>query len=272
MSNIVIFTGGLGNQMFEYALVLALRSRGHYVRLDTSYYDFLQMHNGYELERVFGIREPVTSRQGLHIYWLRTLHKFRPKYLYKVDEFKYDETILQKPQTYLFGYWQDERYFESIANQIRDVFSFTDIDEYNQQIAKQMNKCNSVSLHIRRGDYAAFGMTIIKEDYYVRAIKKINSMVDNPTYFIFSDDMEESKAIVDKMNINHELISHNRKSNSYLDMFLMSQCKHNIIANSSFSWWGAWLNNFNERVVIAPQIWDAQNPNFHPQCKNWILL
>jgi len=268
----VIFAGGLGNQMFEYALVLALRNRGFHIQIDTSYYDFFQMHNGYELERVFGIKECLISKQGFHMYWLRTLHKFRPRCFYKVDELHYDESVLNNSKGYLFGYWQDERYFYDIKEQVRDIFSFKIIDDENIKISQRMQLCNSVSLHIRRGDYASFGMTIINEDYYEKAVKIINSKVVSPTYYIFSDDIDASKDMADKLGIQYEIIDLNRKENSYKDMFLMSQCKHNIIANSSFSWWGAWLNNNVEKMVIAPRIWDAKKLDFHPQCDSWILL
>lgn len=272
MKRTMLFTGGLGNQMFEYALMLALRNRGCYIQIDTSYYDFFQMHNGYELDRVFGIKEPLISKQGLHMYWLRALHKFRPRCLYKVDGLQYDESVLKNPKGYLFGYWQDERYFNDIKEQVRGVFTFKEIDDENINISKRMQSCNSVSLHIRRGDYASFGMTIINEGYYENAVKIIKNKVDNPTYFIFSDDIETSKDMSDKLGIQYEIIDLNRKENSYKDMFLMSQCKHNIIANSSFSWWGAWLNNNQEKIVVAPQVWDAKKLDFHPQCNNWILL
>ena len=272
MAKNVIITGGLGNQMFEYALVLALRSRGHIIRLDTSYFDFFQMHNGYELERIFGINEALINSQGLHLWWLRLLHKFRPNFLYKVDEQQYDESILVSPKAYLFGYWQDELYFSNINDKVREAFTFRGIDSRNIEISKRMQSCNSVSLHIRRGDYAAFGMTIIKEDYYENAIKYINSNVEAPSYFIFSDDMESSKEMANNLGIQYELIDFNRKEDSYKDMFLMSQCKHNIIANSSFSWWGAWLNNNQNKIVVAPNSWNKKDPLFKPQSNNWIKL
>ena len=268
----VIFTGGLGNQMFEYALTIALRHQGYCVQIDTSYYDFFQMHNGYELERVFGIEEFCINKQGLHMFLLRLLHKTRPRLLYRIDDLKYDESIICKPQSYLFDYWQDERYFSEVKEQVRTLFSFKGVDERNLKIAKRIQSCNSVSLHIRRGDYAVFGKTIIKDDFYERAVKEITSHVNNPLYFIFSDDIDASKEIVNKLGINYVIMGHNSGKNSYLDMFLMSQCKHNIIANSSFSWWGAWLNDNNNKIIIAPKVWDAKISSFTPQCKSWILM
>lgn len=268
----VIFKGGLGNQMFEYALVMALRQNGFRPKIDISYYDFVKMHNGYELNRIFGIKEKTTNKQGLHITWLRFLNRYKPKYLCKFDKLYFDESVLISPKHYLFGYWQDERYFNKIEDKIRSVFTFKDIDDENNIIAQEIRQNNSVSLHVRRGDYAAFGMTILGAEYYKCAIEMIKRSIISPVFYIFSDDVETAKNIAEQLNIDYRLISHNTGKESYKDMYLMSQCKHNIIANSSFSWWGAWLNGNKEKIIIAPKKWDSNKPHFEPQCKNWILL
>lgn len=268
----VIFTGGLGNQMFQYAFLLALRKRGYQVQEDISYYDFFKMHNGYELERVFGIEELPINKQGLHILWLRVLNKFRPKSLYMFDSYQYDIKVVELPKRYLFGYWQDEKYFMDIEEQVRNTFKFHGIDEKNRNLAREMQECESVSLHIRRGDYAQFGMSIIGEEYYRKAVAKLCETVKQPVFYIFSDDTEEAEKMAKNMNLNYKIVSYNRGVESYKDMFLMSQCKHNILANSSFSWWGAWLNVNSQKIVIAPQIWDKRKLSYKPQCKNWILV
>lgn len=271
MKNVIV-TGGLGNQMFQYAYLLSLRSNGINAIMDISYYDFFKMHNGYELEKVFGIKENYINAQGVHMYWLRTLNKIRPSILYTFDNSSYDASAITSPKQFIFGYWQDERYFKGIEELVRTVFTFKDIDEVNMEYSLEMQESHSVSMHIRRGDYAQFGMHIVGEDYYKKSIEKINSLVEHPFYYIFSDDMNVAEQIAKSMGITYKLMSHNRGCNSYKDMFLMSQCKHNIIANSSFSWWGAWLNNNYSKIVIAPQKWDAKYPNFHPQMSNWILI
>ena len=271
-STTVIITGGLGNQMFQYAMVLALRYRGYTVRLDTSYYDFFQIHNGYELERVFGIRENMTSRKGLHMLWLRLLNKTKPKFLYYFDTFSYDDNIITSPKKYLFGYWQNERYFLDIKSIVRKTFVFKDIDEFNHSLSKDMHSCNSVSMHIRRGDYEKFGIQTLGVNYYKNAVKYILSKVESPFFYIFSDDMEESEKLALDLKINFKLISHNRGINSYKDMYLMSQCKHHILANSSFSWWGAWLNDSALHIVIAPKVWVHNMPKLKPQVETWILF
>ena len=272
MKNLLILRGGLGNQMFQYALLLSLRNRGFYVDVDISYYDFVKMHNGYELNRIFGIKEKTTSKQGLHITWLRFLNRYKPKYLCKFDKLYYDESVLISPKHYLFGYWQDERYFNKIEDKIRSVFTFKDIDDENNIIAQEIRQNNSVSLHVRRGDYAAFGMTILGKEYYCNAVEYIKSKVENPVFYIFSDDEAVAKTIAERCGKKSCIVNRNKGSDSYKDMYLMSQCKHNIIANSSFSWWGAWLNVHKDKIVIAPAEWDKKKSFFKPQCENWILL
>lgn len=270
---LMIVTGGLGNQMFEYAFLMALRSKGYKVTIDTSYYDYVKMHNGYELERVFGIQESLVNKQGLHLLWLRFLNRFRPKYFYLADDMTFNQAYLDRPANYIWGYWQDERYFKEIELSVRDIFKFQNIDEHNKTIAQTMSKICSVSLHVRRGDYSEFGMNLIGEEYYSKAIEHIRETVGNELFFyIFSDDAEVAKRIADTMGIRYTMVSHNQGGDSYKDMFLMSQCKHNIIANSSFSWWGAWLNSNKEKIVVAPKNWDSQKLHFAPQCKNWIII
>lgn len=271
MKNVIV-TGGLGNQMFQYAYLLSLRSAGINAIMDISYYDFFKMHNGYELERVFGIKETMINSQGIHMVWLRVLNKYQPSFLYTVDKFRYDETLLKKPRKYIFGYWQDEQYFRGINKDIKDIFCFHNLDDLNIAMSEEMKSLNSVSIHIRRGDYAEFGMSIVGEEYYKKAVNTLLEKVDNPVFYILSDDMQVAEKMATNMGLNYRLVSHNRGAYSYKDMFLMSQCKHNIIANSSFSWWGAWLNNNVSKIVIAPQEWDAKNPIFHPQLSNWILI
>lgn len=272
MVKVLILSGGLGNQMFQYAMVLALRKRGVVVSMDTSMYGYLSMHNGYELERVFGITETVTNRQGLHIYWLRLLNKYKPHWLCIADTNLYDESVFKVNSNYLIGYWQDERYFKNVEKEIRHSFVFQNIDEKNLKLAVEMTSCNSVSIHIRRGDYASSNMTLLSDGYYEKAVSYMKRKVQSPVYYIFSDDKNEAKRIADQCGISYRLIDHNNGDNSYKDMYLMSQCKHNIIANSSFSWWGAWLNSNVEKIIVAPMVWIERRPEIKPQCEDWFLI
>ena len=130
----------------------------------------------------------------------------------------------------------------------------------NADIAEKISQVNAVSLHVRRGDYisdkknAFIGVCTL--DYYKTAIEKIKTQVDNPVFFVYSDDINwvKNNLVIDKTAV---FVNHNRGQESYNDMHLMSLCKHNIIANSSFSWWGAWLNTSPDKIVIAPKQWFA---------------
>jgi len=271
MNHKMIALGGLGNQMFQYAFVIALRELGKKVQLDLSMYNSIVMHNGYELDRVFGIKENTVCKKGIHLYLLRILNKFKPASIATFDNFIFDEEALLTPKTFIWGFWQDERYFKKVNNQVRNAFSFKDIDDFNMSIAHEMKNKNSVSLHIRRGDYAEYGMSFVDESYYRNAVKIISEKVQNPEYYIFSDDEKEAERIGRVLGISYRMINHNKGLESYKDMYLMSQCKYNIIANSSFSWWGAWLNNNPNKLVVAPRIWEKKRPQFKPQAMNWIL-
>lgn len=272
MNHKMIILGGLGNQMFQYAFVIALRELGKKVELDTSMYNFMVMHNGYELERVFGIKEETVCKKGFHLYFLRALNRFKPNNIATFDKFVFDVDALFHTKHYIWGFWQDERYFEKVDIQVRNIFSFKDVDNFNMTIAHEMKMKNSVAMHIRRGDYAEFGMSLIDESYYRNAVRIINEIVPNPEFFLFSDDEKEAERIGQGLGLSYRMMNHNKGLESYKDIYLMSQCKHNIIANSSFSWWGAWLNNNPNKHVIAPQIWEKKRPEFKPQAKKWILI
>lgn len=127
-------------------------------------------------------------------------------------------------------------------------------DEQNKEVLSRMISSNSVSLHIRRGDYLQGGRTCsLNEEYYHNAIATINQQVSNPYYFICSDDIEWARNNIRVQQA--EFVDWNKRDRSYVDMQLLSSCKHSIIANSSFSWWGAWLNSDAGKLVIAPQKW-----------------
>ena len=226
----------------------------------------------YELERVFGIKEKTISKKGLHLFLLRCLNKYKPKSLVSLDHSQYNEKLLKHPKRYINGYWQDERYFSSVEENVKDVFQFKGIDEENENLAHEIASCNSVSLHIRRGDYASYGMSLVGQEYYSIAIKYINDNINSPIFYVFSDDKDAAEEIVGALNVKYKFVDINHGEYSYKDMFLMSCCKHNVIANSSFSWWGAWLNSNLNKIVIAPAQWDGKNKSFHPQCESWILL
>lgn len=252
----IITTGGLGNQMFIYAFYYSLKRNKIKCRLNISLYNYTQMHNGFELNRVFGINDTVINKIGTHILWLRFILKtgcFLMKDRYRVEQ-KFDSYLFP----YLYGYWQSDYYFLEYKQQILKTFSFKNISQENIKLASIMTSSNSVSLHIRRGDYLHLKqyLGICDEMYYMKAIKYINNYIESPHFYIFSNDPIWSTNFAKDLGIKYTIISHNIGINSYQDMFLMSKCKHNILANSSFSWWGAYLNQYSGAIKIAPKKWD----------------
>ena len=272
--------GGLGNQMFQYAAGRA-RSLNLSVplKLDTRDFSGYQLHQGFELNRVFNCNAEIAAGIDLAktLDWQRS--KFAQRFLrrpqfkclrhksYVVEpHFNYWSGISQlKDNIYLDGYWQSEQYFIEFADKIRTEFTFKlPVSLKNKEISTQISNINAVSLHIRRGDYVSNAKNAYigtcSLDYYRAAIAKINSIVDKPIFYVFSDDFNWAKnnLILDSKSV---FISHNTGKESYNDMRLISLCKHHIIANSSFSWWGAWLNRNAEKIVIAPKQWFAGDMN-----------
>jgi hypothetical protein len=272
---IVRFLGGLGNQMFQYAFYRALAQTFRDVKADVTGYKNYPLHNGLELENIFDISLNKAAPFYVKLYdtanrdwYLRKMRRMLGlKQAYKEEQkpFQFDAKIFSYAGPALYwGYWQNEDYFTSIEQQIRKAFRFKKpLDQRNTVLLTSIQKSSSVSIHIRRGDYLKDpilgGLCTI--DYYQAAIALIGSKVNNPDFFIFSDDMDWCRTNI-TTTYPTTFISGNEGANSYIDMQLMSNCKHNIIANSSFSWWAAWLNNNPGKMVIGPKKWiNSDEPN-----------
>ena len=286
--------GGLGNQMFQYAAGCALAKRtGTELKLDNRLFLGYTLHNGFELERVFEIDSPSaslmeinnligwrSSRIGRRFIRDRRLSFLKGKHYYVEDSTIFNEEILSlRDSYYLSGYWQSERYFEDQISLIRKQFRFKQpLEGMNKKYVKMISSSNAISIHVRRGDYVSNPNTnsmhgTCSISYYEKAMRYIEKRVEDPVYFIFSDDV---KWVRDNLSFNVKCyyIDHNSGLESYNDMRLMSLCDHNIIANSSFSWWGAWLNPDSEKIIVAPNQW-FQNPGrntSHLVPENWIRV
>lgn len=269
----VLISGGLGNQMFEYAFFLSLKERGIDCILDITPYSVTKMHNGYELERVFGIDSSKASTNFLNIQLTRFIRKIQWNSLvFKTRFQKFDEKAYFTNAIYYMGEWINERFFLNVEQQVRDAFKFQNIDERNMCIVEELFQCNSVSLHIRRGDYLRLpNYMVCDEEYYRKAVNYILSYVKKPKFYLFSNDLAWSENFIKKIGVDYEVIKHNQGFDGYKDMFLMSKCRHNIISNSTFSWWGAWLNNNPDKRMVGPSTWfrdrifvpDADMSNFN---------
>ena len=258
-------TGGLGNQMFQFATGFAIAKNNNVrLSLDLSYINRRQLFNGFELENIFNIYSKVSFLNRplsfKSVNFKEILNKVDVTfYNFKEPHFHYDPGILDIPKhSFLDGYWQSELYFRDYAKEIKEIFNFSDkLNEQNHLISNDINNNNSISIHIRRGDFLLKQNNnhyIDLKEYYLKAINESSKFFKNPKYFIFSDD---PSWVTDNFVLNHPyiVVDANHGSKSFLDMYLMSLCTSNIIANSSFSWWSAWLNNNEDKIVYAPKDW-----------------
>jgi len=278
MIKIILIRGGLGNQMFGYAFYLMLKKMYPQSIMIIDPLDSWIAHNGYELNRIF---PSIKCKSNKYYRRIRKLYsRYFPKQFIKVINENLDSSSIKylknnRAITLYDGFWQSEMYFKSIERDIRKTFSFNlyKLSIQSQILLDEIGSCNSVSVHIRRGDYLEhidFFGNICTLDYYYKAIEYMDNKEDNLFFYVFSDDpvWTLSTLIIE----NSRIVNINTLNDSWQDMCLMSHCKHNIIANSTFSWWGAWLNANENKTIIAPKKWT----NFKlPSClvpENWIRL
>jgi len=285
---IVKLTGGIGNQMFQYAMgrAVAIRNKTD-LAMDISWFDRYKNNlapREYALDNfnISGklLRTGIFHRILSKLTFLENLRPPQKRYYIKEKQiFHFDPEVFKiSKDVYLNGYWQNEKYFKDIEEIIRKEFTLKNpFSEIAFKIAKKISETNSVSLHIRRGDYVEDKITnqfhgICSLDYYLKAISIILEKVGRPSFFIFSDNIEWAKNNL-KLNYPTIFVSDNPIKDSE-ELILMSQCRHNIIANSSFSWWGGWLNNNVGKIVIAPQKWlnDSSIDTSDLIPKSWIKI
>ncbi len=287
---IVNILGGLGNQMFEYAMYLALRQAHpeEEIVCCTRSFRGYGLHNGYELDRIFGVRhKEATLAQLARLAWpfwnyrtwqvVNHLMPRRKSMALQTFNTPFDKKVVERTDSVFYdGYWQDERYFKDIRKQVLEVFSFPSIvGSKNEDLVRKITSRRSVSCHVRRGDYLKNPhFCVCTPEYYTHAIKRMNDMVNPEMYCVFSDDTEWCKENLASLFEGKEVVyvDWNKGEESYRDMQLMSLCKHNIIANSSFSWWGAWLNQNMEKVVVTPEKWMNVEIVNDPICDSWIRI
>ena len=279
-------SGGLGNQMFQYALYKKLEFMNKDVAFDTSF--FRSKQNLRELEiGVFGVQyKSITDKEAACIRGYgyqdsildKLKYKFKPSKIktYRDVIEKFQPEVLTMDNVYLCGYWQSEKYFKDIRHIILKEFDFpAEIKKKTEVLCEQMEKENSVSIHIRRSDYlteqnAKIYGNICTETYYENAIAYMDSQIDSPQYYVFTDDLAWAREYFKEDRFS--IVDEYRGKDSYTDMYLMSRCKHNIIANSSFSWWGAWLNQNPEKKVLAPKKWFHNHEKEEIVCEDWIRI
>lgn len=285
--------GGLGNQMFQYAAGRALSlDLNEDLRFSVDQFSEYQSHNGFELADVFALpsMKVASSSELEQVLGWRSSRKVRRVMTRLPRLFKgkhwVDEANIQvfsnRHQAgrdfYLHGYWQAERFFIRHAAQIKHDFVFTHgISAADQKLLEQMRMKPSVSVHVRRGDYnsrrnqSIYAQTNVA--YYRSAMAHIRERVTDAQFFVFSDD----PVWVTEKLLPHlgplTVVKHNVGKNAANDLRLMMNADHNVIANSTFSWWAAWLNDNPKRIVLAPKNWyvdDHRGVDIVPD--DWIRL
>ena len=285
--------GGLGNQMFQYACARSLAlDLGMTLKFSTDVFSIYDDHRVFELEQVFGLRLDVASKRELGdlIGWARRTPTVRRLLSKQSFGWLTSRNFICEPHLnywsglreralqggYLHGYWQSERYFAAYAANIRADFIFREeLQGVDLRIANAISQSTAISLHVRRGDYVSDPKTLAVHgtctpEYYYSAIETLRQRCPNARFFAFSDDPSWVVQVLQPRYPQLVLVEHNNGMSSYNDMRLMSMCDHHIIANSSFSWWGAWLNHRPDKMVIAPARWFANGrdtPDLVPD--NW---
>ena len=250
---IIRLMGGLGNQMFQYAFGLAM---GGNVRYDTSWFDKTHQNPNvaqreYELD-FWNINPQLTNKTKIWGIIKRKRIIENPYNIYNPELLKIKNGVVE-------GYFQVAAYYEPIRERLlHDFVPRQRLNTKNREVLDLMHRTNSISLHVRRGDYVKlqniYGVCDL--DYYKHAIAVIANNTSNPYFFMFSDDIEWTTNNL-AVDFPHMVVDINHGHDSAWDMWLMANCKHNIIANSSFSWWGAWLNQNPGKIVISPAQWFA---------------
>lgn len=272
-------TGQLGNQMFQYAIYRKLALIGKNVKMDTSYYDVYPHHNSFYIFKLNIIKstskESLKEKDQYRSYLDRIRRKFLGRRNNTISEinnkvYYYNPNIFELKRGFIDGYWQSEKYFSDIKNILLNDFRFPTItDLRNKELLKKITETNSVSIHVRRGDYAD-GFPLLSKNYYEQAIKYFTIQNNTPFFYVFSNDIPWAKENMIYENII--FIDWNTGKESWKDMYLMTQCNHHIIANSSFSWWGAWLNQKENKEVIAPSVWFHHQETPDVYCEGWKII
>ncbi|SFH53637.1 Glycosyl transferase family 11 [Lachnospiraceae bacterium NLAE-zl-G231] len=279
---IIKFQGGLGNQMFQYALYRKLQYLGKEVYADIYTYLDGKEKKEFELYK-FGINLRLAEKRycerlsGISSNYIKKIrYMLFPVHTYlKETDLYYKKDIFDKLNLYLNGYWQSEKYFFDIREVLIDEFKFPSMEsELGEKYKNEILFTNSVSIHIRLGDYLdhpdIYG-GICTRDYYYRAIEYIKKQIVNAHFYVFSNDIIAAKDMFQGTEFTF-IECENIRQQGLRDLELMSLCKHNIIANSSYSWWGAWLNENREKCVIAPRKWLNDIKVEDIWCQGWTVI
>jgi hypothetical protein len=286
--------GGLGNQMFQYAAGLFYAQKYHaemVIAIDPP-----RRAHSFGSPRPFQLSQFCITVPTRPAGWLEMAMQLRHPRLRQATaglRRLLNADLIAEPKWFCFfpdlpvranankvymrGWWQAAAYAEGVATRLRsDLVLRQAATGKNYEVLQAIQNCpNAVSIHLRRGDYLQWeqGSYVLSLSYYQAAVRKLLEATANPTFYIFSDDIEfAGKNLPD--HIQRVFVEHNGVPTAYEDLRLMSACRHNIIANSSFSWWAAWLNQHSEKIVIAPKFWSCRPGAYFPDLfpPDWTLL
>lgn len=258
---VVQLIGGLGNQLFQYAFAKNLAARsGVPFKLDITPFEAYKLH-AYSLD-AFNITEGLASTAEIaRAKGNRLTRLFKQTQWVHEKVFGFDaRQLLPKQHAYVVGYWQSEKYFKDIAADLRAVLTLKKpLSQEDRIVLEKMHNSVAVAVHVRRADYVSNAVTnqvhgACSVEYYQQAMAKLSENFNNLHLFVFSDDPVWAEANL-KLDFPMTIVKHNKADRNFADLFLMSQCQHFVIANSTFSWWGAWLASYKQKTIIAPKQW-----------------
>lgn len=280
---IVKIDAGLGNQMLEYCFLRQLKDELPQCTvkadMDRWIYKRYVPHNGYELDKVFGIKieDVATTDEILKCggeYQRRRATPWdilKKKYYNNIRKFSEKDKVArlsQKDWKAFYGRhredisgfdcWIDNSWNWIYEPAIPDFSYVMELEGQNAEAAGHMRECDSVSIHIRRGDYVGSSHDILTKDYYLRSIDFMRKKLADPEFWFFSDDPDFIRREYSDPGVRFHIVDWNRGSDSHFDMQLMSTCRHNIICNSTFSLWGAILNDNPDKLVIRPDVFSDE--------------
>lgn len=282
---VVNIIGGLGNQLFQYAFYFFLKSNNYEVKLDDSYFENYDLHNGYELTKAFKIQPLMATSDEVNqfkhgfkrsnnilvyikkrmfdLYDIQNLNDKTVKWEYK--EKSKNINLLNIKNAYLIGYWTRESYFQEIRKSLIDNLQFRlelPLISNNSVILDELKLGTTIAIHVRGGDYNESAR--LGKRYYDNAINELMKITVIKSIIVFTNDKELTKKLMG--NLTYKIADNNVGDQSFIDMYLMSQASHLIIANSTFSWWAAYLNK-NAKAVVYPS-------GFHhiSSFENWIEI
>lgn len=285
---IVKLKGGLGNQMFQYSLARSVSEEKKLLfKIDIRWFDNQRLRS-YGLDK-FNIIDNIASEEDIKkiipinrffLYFFKKrelLINWNKRRFIEQLEWSYNPEIMNTgDNVYFDGYWQSEKYFKNISEIIINEFSLkNDFQINSKDYLNIINGSNSVSIHVRRGDYLTTPNILnLDLNYYKKAISIVNKKINNPKFFLFSDDLNWCKGVFKFLGSDVNFV---QGFDDFESLGLMKACKHNIIANSSFSWWGAWLNRNTEKIVIAPDKWgyyerQGRKPKKDMIPEEWIII